>query len=160
MNQPSRFRRINWVEINDESIGKHDSSSIKLKMSMIRTNLCDYSDLYILVSGAIAITGDRDDDATERADERNKGVIFKNCAPYTNSISNINNTQIDNAECIDVVMRMYNLIEYSDTYSKTSRSLWIFYKDEPNDNITKSESFKSKIKITGKTHDNGNTKHF
>ena len=160
MNQPSRFRRINWVEINDESIRKHDSSSIKLKMSMIRTNLCDYSDLYILVSGAIVITGDRDDDATERADERNKGVIFKNCAPFTNSISNINNTQIDNAECIDVVMRMYNLIEYSDTYSKTSRSLWIFYKDKPNDNITKSESFKSKIKITGKTHDNGNTKHF
>ena len=57
-------------------------------------------------------------------------------------------------------MPMYSLIEYSDTYSKTSRSLWIFYKDEPNDNITKSESFKSKIKITGKTHDNGNTKHF
>ena len=60
---------------------------------MIRTNLCDYSDLYILVSGAIAITGDGDDDAAERADERNEGVIFKNCAPFTNSISNINNTQ-------------------------------------------------------------------
>ena len=54
---------------------------------------------------------------------------------------------------------MYSLIEYSDTYSKTSRSLWIFYKDEPNDNIAKSESFKSKIKITEKTHDNGNTKN-
>ena len=56
-------------------------------------------------------------------------------------------------------MPMYSLIEYSDTYSKTSRSLWIFYKDEPNDNIAKSESFKSKIKITEKTHDNGNTKN-
>ena len=93
---------------------------------MIRSNLCDYSDLYILASGAIAITGDGDDDAAERADERNEGVIFKNCAPFTNSISNINNTQIDNAEYIDVVMPMYSLIEYSDTYSKTSRSLWIF----------------------------------
>ena len=95
---------------------------------MIRSNLCDYSDLYILASGAIAITGDGDDDAAERADERNEGVIFKDCAPFTNSISNINNTQIDNAEYIDVVMPMYSLIEYSDTYSKTSRSLWIFIK--------------------------------
>ena len=54
---------------------------------------------------------------------------------------------------------MYNLIEYSDKYSKTSRSLWKYYKDEPNDNLTDSESFKSKIKITGITANDGNTKY-
>ena len=64
----------------------------------------------------------------------------------------INNTQIDNAKNIDIVMVMYNLIEYSDIYAKTSGSLWQYYRDEPNDNLTDSESLKSKLKITGKTH--------
>ena len=59
-----------------------------------------------------------------RQTERNKGVAFKNCAPFTNCISEINNTQIDNAKDIDIVMPMYNLIEFSDNYSKTSQSLW------------------------------------
>ena len=86
---------------------------------MARSNLCDYSDVYILVSGAITITGGGDNDAKKRADERNKGVIFKNRAPYSDCISNINNTQIDHAKDIDVVMPMYNFIEYSDNYSKT-----------------------------------------
>ena len=84
-------------------------------------------------------------------DERNKGVICKNCAPFTNCISEISNTQIDNAKHIDVVMPVYNLIEYSDNYSKTSGSLWQYYRDDPNDNIKESESLKYKIKITGKT---------
>ena len=84
--------------------------------------------------------------------------MFKNCAPFTKCISRINNTDIDNAPDIDIVMSMYNLIEYSDNYSKTSGSLWQYYKNEPNDNITQSESFKSKIKITGKTPAAGNTK--
>ena len=75
----------------------------------------------------------------------------------TNFISSINNIQIDNAEYIDVVMPMYNLIEYSDNYSKTSGSLWQYYRDDPNDNITQSESFKYKFKITGKTPAAGNT---
>ena len=94
----------------------------------------------------------------QKLDERNKGVIFKNCAPFTKCISRINNTDIDNAQDIDIVMPMYNLIEYSDNYSKTSGSLWQYYKDDPNDNITHSESIKSKIKITGKTPEAGNTK--
>ena len=71
---------------------------------MIKSNLCDYSDAYILVSGAITISGEGSDDAVKLADEINKGVIFKNCAPLTECISNINNTQIDNAKDIDVVM--------------------------------------------------------
>ena len=110
-NQPSKFRTRNWVEINDESRGKYDSS-IKSKTSMIRSDLCDYSDAYILVSETIAITGAGDDDNAKRTDERNKGVIFKNCAPFTKCISSVNNIQIDNAEYIDVVMPMYNLIDY------------------------------------------------
>ena len=72
-------------------------------------------------------------------------------------MSEINNTQIDNAKYIDVVMPIYNLIEFTDNYSKTSRCLWQFYRDYPNDNITESELFKYKIKITGKTSADGNT---
>ena len=124
---------------------------------MLRSNLFDYADAYILVKGAITITVAGDDDAAKRLDERNKSVIFKNCAPFTKYISRINNTDIDNAQDIDIVMPMYNLIEYTDNYSKTSGSLWQFYKDDPNDNITQSESFRSKIKITGKTPADGNT---
>ena len=69
-----------------------------------------------------------------------------------------NNADIDNAQYIDIVTPMYNLTEYSDNYSKTSGSLWQYYKDEPNNNIMESESFKSKIKITGKTPAAVNTK--
>ena len=108
--------------------------------------------------GTIAITGEGADAAAERADERDTGVTFKNCAPFTKCISRINNSDIDNAHDIDIVMPMYNLIEYSDNYSKTSRSLWEYYKDDPNDIIANSESFKSKVKITGKIPDDGNTK--
>ena len=72
--------------------------------------------------------------------------------------SRTNNTEIDNAQDTDIVMPMYNLIEYSDNYSKTSRSLWQYYKDEPNDNLANFESFKYKTKITGKTPAAGNTK--
>ena len=157
-NQPSKFRTRNWVEINDESRGTYTGNDIKFKTTMLRSNLCDYADAYILVKGTITITGAGNDDAAKRLDERNKGVIFKNCAPFTKCISRINNTDIDNAQDIDIVMPMYNLIEYSDNYSKTSGSLWQYYKDEVNDNIADSESFKSKVKITRKTPDDGNTK--
>ena len=108
---------------------------------MLRSNLCNYADPYILVKGTITITGAGDDDAAKRLDERNKGVNL-----FTKCISRINNTDIDNAQDIDIVMPMYNLIEYSDNYSKTSGSLWKYYKDEPNDNIADPESFKSKIR--------------
>ena len=79
-------------------------------------------------------------------------------AQFVNCKTEINNMEIGNAKDVDIVMPMYNLIEYSDNYSKTSGSLWQYYKDESNDNLTDSESFKSKIKITGKTPTNGNTK--
>ena len=125
---------------------------------MLRSNLCDYADAYILAKGTLTITGTGNDDAAKRLDERNKGVIFKNCAPFTKCIIRINNTDIDTAQDIDIVMPMNNLIEQSHNYSKTSGSLWQYYKDDPNDNITQSGSFKSKIKITGKTPAAGNTK--
>ena len=118
---------------------------------MLRSNLCDYADAYILVKGTITITGAGNDDATKQADERDKGVTFKNCAPFTKCISRINNTDIDTAQDIDIVMSMYSLIEYSDNYSTTSGSLWQYYKDEPNNNLADSESFKSKVKITENT---------
>ena len=75
-NQPSKFRTINWVEINDESRGAYTSNDIKFKTTMLRSNLCDYADAYILVNGRITITGAGDDGAARRADERDKGVGF------------------------------------------------------------------------------------
>ena len=158
-NQLSNFRTKNWVEINDESRGGYTTDSdIKFKTTMVRSSLCDYADPYILVKGTTTITSAGDDAAARRADERDKGVIFKSCASFTKCISKINNTKIDNAQAIDIVMSMYNLIEYSNNYSKTSGSLWQYYKDEPNDNLANSESFKSKVKITGNTPAGGNTK--
>ena len=157
-NQPSKFRTKKWVEINDESRKTYNNNSqIKFKTSILRSNLCDYSDAYILVSGTITV-------AEVATGGGNNGiqVVFKNCAPFTNCISEINNTQIENAKNIDVVMPMYNLIEYSNNYLKTSGSLWQYY-DEPAltdagalDNFPDhSASFKYKQKITGSTRDDG-----
>ena len=154
-NQPSKFKTKNWVEINDKSRGTYIvNSQIKFKTTMLKSSLCDYSDAYILFKGKITITGAGDDAAARQADERDKGVAFKNCTPFTNCVSEINNTQIDNCKDIDIVMPLYN----SDNYAKTSGSLWQYYRDEPNDNLADSESFKSKVKITGKISNNGNEK--
>ena len=84
---------------------------------MLKSSLCDYSDTYNFVKGTITVNNTAAADAD--ANNTNKKVIFKNCAPYTNCISEINNTQVDNAKDIDIVMPMYSLIEYSDNYSKT-----------------------------------------
>ena len=141
---PSKFRTRNGVEINDESRGNYANSDIRFKTTMLRSNLCDYAGSYILVKGTIIITDEGDNAAAERADERDKGVTFKNCAPFIKCISRTNNTDIDNAGDIDIVMPMYNLIQYSDNYSKTCGRLWQYYKHDPNDNLANSESFKSK----------------
>ena len=113
----------------------------------------------LLEERKITITGAGDDTTARQTDERDKSVAFENCAPFTNCISETNNTQIDNKD-IDIVTPMYNLIEYSDNYAKTSGSLLQYYRDKPNDNLADSESFKSKIKITGKTSAAGNEKYF
>ena len=107
-NQPSKFRTKNWVEINDESRGTYNpDGQIKFKTTMLESSLCDYSDAYILVKGRITITGGEADAAARQADERDKGVAFRNYAPFINYISEINNTQVDNAKDIDIVMPMY-----------------------------------------------------
>ena len=82
-----------------------------------------------------------------------QSVVFKNNAPFTNCISKINGIQIDNAEDLDVVMRMYNLLEFSKKYRKTTGSWWNYYRDEPSNPLSSnSESFKYKLSITGKTY--------
>ena len=125
---------------------------------MLRSSLCDYSNVHIPVSGTITITVAGNDDAARRLDERNKVVIFKNFSPFTDCVCEISNTQLENERYIDVVMPMYNLIQYSDDYSKTSGGFWQYYQDDPNDNITPSESFKCKVKMTEKSPAAGNTK--
>ena len=121
--KPYKFRTSNWVQINDEASGTYShNKQIKFKTSMLRFSLCDYSDAFILGKGNITVNNTAADGAA--TNNTNKKVIFKNCAPFTNCISKTNNTQVDNAEYIDIVMPMCNLIEYSDNYSKTSGSLW------------------------------------
>ena len=119
--QPSNFRIKNWVEINYDPRGTNNKNNqIKFKTSMLMPSLCDYIDVYILVSGTITIIGAGDNDNARRLEERNKKETYKNCVPFTDCINIRNNTQIDNAKELDVVMPMYNLIEYSENYSKTS----------------------------------------
>ena len=162
-NQPSKFRTKNWVEINDESRGTYAVyKQIKFKTSMLRSSLCDYSDAYILVKGNITVNNTAADGAA--ANNTNKKVIFKNCAPFTDCISKINNTQVDNAKDIDIVMPMCNVIEYSDNYSKTSESLWQYCKDIPAvdkdgnivdfNGVNATDSLNFKTKITGQTWNN------
>ena len=158
-NQPTKFKTKNWVQINDDGRGKYNfNSRIKFKTSMLRSSLCDFSDAYILVSRTITV-------AALAAGGGNNiiKVVFKNISPFTNCISEINNTQIGNARDSDVVMPTYNLIEYSNNYSETSESLWQYYRDEPAlndagelDNFPgNSVSFKSKQKITGSAGNDG-----
>ena len=168
-NQQSKFRTKNWVEINDESRGAYNvNSQIKFKTTMLKSSLCDYSDAYILVKGTISVNNTAVAAAAAAAAVNNddKKVIFKNCAPFTNCISETNNTQVDNAEDIDIVMAMYNLIEYSNNYAKTSGSLWQYCKDIPardnnNNNIVNftegnlTDSFNFKVKFTGEIGDDG-----
>ena len=163
-NQPSKFRTKNWVEINDESRGAYNvNSQIKFKTIMLKSSFSDYSDAYILVRGTIGVNNTAAAAAAVNNDD--KKVIFKNCAPFTNYISEINNTQVDNAKDIDIVMPLYNLIEYSDNYAKTTGSLWQYCKDIParnNNNIiinftvdNRTDSFNFKVKFTGQTGDDG-----
>ena len=130
---------------------------------MLRSSLCDYSDAYILVKGNITVNNTAAEGTA--ASYTNKKVIFKNCASFTSDKTKINNTEIDNVEYTDIVMPMYNFIEYSDNYSKTSGSLWQYCKEMPalgyNDAIidfngaNATDSFSFKAKITCQTNNNG-----
>ena len=160
-NQPTKFRTKHWFEINDESRGTYNTNSqIVFKTSMLRTSLCDYNDVYILVKGTITVANA----AAARADANNanKKVIFNICSPFTSCISRINNTKIDNSQYNDAVMPMYNLIEYSNIYSEASGILFQYCRDIPaidnNRAVTgfteanaTTDLFKLEVKLTGKT---------
>ena len=140
-----------WIKGYDQSGGNYNANKeIRIKTSMLRSDLCDYSDAYIVVKGDITLEGDND------ANKRNKNLAFKNNAPFINCISKINGVKIDNAEDLDVVMPMYNLLEYSKNYRKTTGSLWNYYRDKPKDPLSSnSESFKYKTSIQGNTYNAG-----
>ena len=129
---------------------------------MLQSSLCDYSDSYIIVSGTKTVPST----GTAANPKNRKKNVIKYCAPFTDSISEINNKQRDNDKDIDIVILMYNLIEYSNNYSKTSGVLWQYYRDEPFLNANgaiddfpaddnKSASFKFKTKIAGRTGNDG-----
>ena len=120
-NESSKFATRKWYVINDQNNtdygeGNEDSTTVKFETKVIKSNLCDYSDAYILVTGNITATGGGANDR----------VAFQNCAAFTKCITDINDEHVDNADNIDIIMPMYNLIEYSDNYSDTSGSLWQF----------------------------------
>ena len=120
-NEPAKFRTKNWVEINDNARGTYNrDSQIKFKTSMLRLSFCDYSDaiytFYILVKGTIIIAP-VPPPATKQ-NNNDKEEVFKNIVPFTDYVSEIKNTQIDRAKDIDVVMLMYNSIEYSNNIRK------------------------------------------
>ena len=108
-----------WYVINDWNNtvygeGNENSTTVKFETKVIKSNLCDYSGTYGLVTGNITVTGV----------DANTRVAFKYCAPFTNWVIHINDEHVDNADNLDIVMPMYNLIEYSDNYSDTSVILW------------------------------------
>ena len=143
----------------DNAHGTYNKNAqIKFKISVLKSGFCDYSYVYIIVSGTITITAARADDNAKWLDQRNKRVIFRNNAPFNDCTSKKNDPQTEHAKDLDVVILMYNLIQYSHNYLKTSQSLWQYYKDMPNDILAKSESFKFKMRITRKTPATGNTK--
>ena len=114
-----KFATRKWYSINDQNNGQYgrgneNDSTIKFETKVIKPNLCDYSDAYILV------TGDR-----KVADvAANTDVAFKNCAPFTRCVTHINDEHVETAENVGIIMPMYNLIEYSDNYADSSRSLY------------------------------------
>ena len=149
----------------DELRGTYNNNSqIRFKTSMLRSRLCDYSDAYILVKGTTTVANT---DVAEVAGKNgDKKVIFKNCASLTSCISRMNNTEIDDAQYIYVVMPMHNLIEYSDNYSKKSGILWQFCRDVPavnddgeitafSESNADTNSFKIKENITDQTDSKG-----
>ena len=130
---------------------------------MLRSNLCDYSDAYILVKGTITVTAPGvNNNANNIRDKRNRLVILKNNAPFVSCITRINGELIEDVDDLDIVLSMYNLLDYSKNYRKTIGSLYNYYGDELNDDaddnnfdnikIVNSNTFKYKNKITSNTY--------
>ena len=127
-----RFVTKKWIVVRDQFGNAEDRykpcKQIRFKTSVLRSDLCDFSDAYIVVKGTLTVTNP-DNNAHD------KKLAFKNNAPFVSCISKINNTLIDNAEDLDIVLPMYNLFEYSKNYSKNKRSFWNYYRDEPNSRV-------------------------
>ena len=142
-----RFVTKKLIEVYDQSEKNYSpNKEIRIKTSMLRSDLCNFGDVYIVVEGDITFEGDND------ANKRNKNLAYKNNTLFINCISKINGVKIDIAKDLDVVIPMYNLLEYSKYYRKTTGSLWNCYRDEPSNPLSSSsESFKCKTSIVGKT---------
>ena len=161
--QLSKFVTREYVRVNSLSNTYNENKSIKFKTPMLRSNLCDYSDAYILVKGTITVTAlGANNNANNIRDKKNRPLILKNNAPFVSCITRINGELIEDADDLDIVMSMYNLLEYSENYRKTIGSLYNYYRDELSDDaddnnfdnikVVNSEAFKSKNKITGNTY--------
>ena len=139
-----------------------ENKSIRFKAPMLRSNLCDYSDAYILVKSAITVTTPGDNNIRDNIrDKRNRPLILKNNPPFVSCITRINGELIEDADDLNIVMPMYNLLEYSKNVRKTIGSLYNYYRDEltnddkdnfANINVVNSKAFKYKNKITGNTY--------
>ena len=159
--QLSKFVTREYVEVNSLSKTYYENKSIRFKTPMLRSNLCDYSDAYILVKGTITVNGVVNGAENDIA-RRIRPLILKNNAPVVSCIGRINGELIEDADDLDIVMPMYNLLEYSKNYRKTIGSLYNYYRVElsgdanpnnfPNRNVVNSETFKYKNKIIGNTY--------
>ena len=159
--QLSKFVTREYVRVNSLLDTYNENKSIRFKTPMLRSNLCDYSDAYILVKGTITVNGIVNGVENEIL-RRNRPLILKNNAPFVSCMTKINNEFIEDADDLDIVMSMYNLLEYSKNYRKTIGSLYNYYRDElsdannpnnfPNTNVVNSNTFKYKNKITGNTY--------
>ena len=159
----SKFLTREYVQVNSLSNTYNENKSIRFKTPMIRSNLCDYSDAYILVKGTITVTGPgANNGANNIRDKKNRPLILKNNAPFVSCITRINGELIEDADDLDIVISMYNLLEYSKNYRKTIGSLYNYYRDELSDDtddnnfdnikVVNSNTFKYKNKITGNTY--------
>ena len=118
-----RFVAKKWIEVYDQSEKNYSvNKEIRIETPMLRSDLFNFSDAYIVVKRYIIVTSPNNA-------KRNKAVALKNNGPFISCISKINGIQIDNAGDLDVVMPMYNLLEYSKSYRKTTGSLWNYYRD-------------------------------
>ena len=159
----SKFATREYVRVTSLSNTYNENKSIRFKTPMLRSNLCDYSDAYILVKGTITVTAPGvNNNANNIRDKRNRPLILKNNAPFVSCITRINGELIEDADDLDIVMSMYKLLEYSKNYRKTIGSLYNYYRDELSDDgddsnfdnikVVNSNTFNYKNKITGNTY--------
>ena len=127
----SKFVTREYVKVNSLCVTYNENKSIRFKTPMLRSNLCDYSDADILVKGTITVTATGvNNDANNIRDKKNRPLILKNNAPFVSCITRIIGELIEDADDLDIVMPMYNLLEYSKNYRKTIGSLYNYYRDE------------------------------